>query len=274
MMPQSKILQGRPEIPPGRSMNERIRRAFSQASLHYDVLTSLHKEIGRELLAKAAEKESVGAVLDVGMGTGWLTARLKNDFPGARVVGLDAAEGMIEAARHREEDFCIVQADAGFLPFQSAAFDLIVSNLAYQWVGSLPAAFAECRRVLKEEGRLHLTMFGRETFREVFEALAKTREDGKPLALGRLPGKEDIAYALKSAGLGDVRVEEEIIRAHFPDMTAILQWVKDIGANALAKEMFVGKDWLTRAGAYYQENFRDRWGVAVTFEVIWVEAKK
>lgn len=256
-------------------IDDKIRRAFSDAAVQYDVLTGLHKEIGRELLKKAAAHEGNGPILDVGIGTGWFTARIKTYFPDSCVVGVDAADGMVEAARCRQEDFRIVQADAARLPFGDGSFDLIFSNLAYQWVGDLSRAFTECRRVLKNEGRLHVTMFGYRTLQELFEALVKTREAGKGgAAIARLADKEEITVALNKAGFRDVRLEEETIRAHFPDMMALVKWAKDIGANALMNNMFIGRDWLNKANEYYQNTFHDRWGVYATFEVIWVEARK
>lgn len=262
-------------------IDRKIRRAFSEAAGHYDVLTALHKEIGRELLAmavggspEAAGPDAVDAVLDVGMGTGWLTGRLKDCFPDACVVGLDAAGGMIETARRLAKGFTIVQADAGCLPFHGGSFDRVVSNLAYQWVGDLSGAWTACHRVLKDGGSLYATVFGHRTFQELFEALAKTRGDGHGLAIVRLAGKGEIAAALNQAGFRDMRVAEETIRAHFPDMMAMVKWIKATGANALMKDVFVGRDWLEKAGAYYDTTFRGRLGVYATFEVIWVEARK
>ncbi|MBI5415610.1 MAG: methyltransferase domain-containing protein [Candidatus Omnitrophica bacterium] len=256
-------------------IDDKIRRAFSGAALQYDVLTGLHKEIGRELLAKAAAHGGGGPILDVGTGAGWFTGRLKNHFPDARVVGIDFAAGMVDVAGMREKDCAILQADARRMPFKENTFELVASNLAYQWVDDLSEAFANCHAILKEDGKMLLTMFGYSTFRELFEALEKTREAAKGgSALPQLAGKEEVAAALDKAGFRDVRVEEETIRTHFPDMMALLQWVKDIGANALVGDTFIGRDWLTRADAYYSRTFGDRWGVGATFEVIWVEATK
>lgn len=280
-------------------VDERIRRAFSDAAMQYDVLTGLHKEIGRELLAKAAGTQSADAVLDVGMvpmplsvsevgigtmptfvldvgmGTGWLTSRLKMHFPDAQVIGLDFAAGMVEAARAEEKKFHIVQADARHFPFRENVFDMIVSNLAYQWMPDLPWAFSGCHRILKKHGKLSLTMFGHSTFAELFETLEKTRDAAKEnIALPRLAGRSQVSDALIKAGFRDVAVEAEHIKVHFADMPALVKWIKDIGANALMGDMFIGRDWLNRASAYYSRTFGDRWGVGATFEVIWVEARK
>src|SRR5262245_13370989 len=107
-------------------IDKKIRGAFSNAAMQYDVLTSLHKEIGRDLLKKAGNglkpfptKDNVipspaepERILDVGMGTGWLTNRITHYFPGSIVVGLDFAPGMIEVAGDQnDEGFKIIQAD-------------------------------------------------------------------------------------------------------------------------------------------------------------------
>lgn len=256
-------------------IDDKIRRAFSDAAVQYDVLTGLHREIGRELLAKAAAHEGSGPILDVGIGTGWFTGRLKNHFPDARVVGIDFAAGMVDMAGTREKECAILQADARQMPFKKNTFDMIASNLAYQWVGDLPEAFANCHAILKSEGKLHLTMFGYSTFRELFESLEKTRDTAKGgVALKRLADREQVSGALVKAGFRDVNVEEEHIKVHFRDMLDLVKWIKDIGANALMGDVFIGRDWLNRANAYYSRTFGDRWGVGATFEVIWVAARK
>ena len=85
---------------PIRYIDQKIRKAFSDAAVQYDVLTGLHKEIGRELIHKVKERECQ-RILDVGMGTGWLTNRLTYFFPESNVVGIDFASGMIEMAKQK-----------------------------------------------------------------------------------------------------------------------------------------------------------------------------
>ena len=40
-----------------------------------------------------------------------------------------------------------------------------------------------------------------------------------------------------------------------------MKWIKDIGANTLTNDFYMGKDLLVRANDYYNDNFRDRFGV-------------
>ena len=266
-------------------IDKKIRQAFSDAALHYDVLTSLQKEIGRDLLARLRsienglfidEGEKQINILDVGMGTGWLTKRLKNFFVDAQVYGLDFAPGMIDVAKPRPEGIKIVEANACELPFEKEYFDLVVSNLAYQWIGNLPRAFEEVFRTLKPKGYFYFTLFGGATCQELFDSLEKTSEKSfsQGLPIDRLATLEAVREALKESGFQNPRLQQERIKVRFPDMLSLVKWLKDTGANALDREFFIGKEWLTRANDHYNQTFCDHLGVFSTFEVIWVEASK
>jgi hypothetical protein len=61
---------------------------------------------------------------------------------------------------------------------------------------------------------------------------------------------------------------------NFTDMASLVKWIKDIGANALPREVFVGKQLLEKADAHYEKNFKDKFGIYATFEVIWAQAQK
>lgn len=261
-------------------LDRRIRRAFSDAALQYDVLANLHKEIGRELMGKIKPAQDCRRILDIGMGTGWLTNRLSLSFPGAQVIGLDFASGMVERAKKYSRDnegFGIVQADAGALPFKDDVFDIIISNLTYQWVADLEQAFRLCYSVLNQEGTFCFTMFGYHTFAELFAALTYAGDQHRPgngCAWPRLANREQITTALARGGFKNIKASDERIKAHFPDMMALVKWIKGIGANALPKDMFIGKELLGRADEYYNNHFRDRLGIYATLEVIWAEATK
>jgi ubiquinone/menaquinone biosynthesis C-methylase UbiE len=99
-----------------------------------------------------------GRVLDVGCGTGQLSARIKTTFPRARVCGCDFSPGMLVHAAARTQAVGWVRADAGRLPFADRCFEAIVSTEAFHWFPDQPAALAECFRVLAPGGRLLLAL--------------------------------------------------------------------------------------------------------------------
>ncbi len=254
-------------------IDKKIQKAFSSAAMQYDILTSLHKEIGRELVEKNSLRRDCQRVLDVGMGTGWLTHRLTNVFEEAKVIGIDFSLGMIAEAQKHEGSFQIVQAHAEDLPFKNNIFDIVISNLAYQWVENLEKAFRECYAVLKDEGVFCCTLFGKNTFDELFHALDAAMEN-REINVRRLISEEEVKKIIKAIGFKNVEIKSEPIQSHFPDMMTLIKWIKDIGANALSRDFFVGKDLLKRANQYYDEYFKDKLGVVVTFEIIWIEGRK
>lgn len=97
-------------------------------------------------------------VLDLGCGTGALSAEVANGVVPGAVIGLDAAPAMVRAARRKHgSDHC--RFEVGLveeLPFEAGEFDVVMSSMTFH---HLPLdlkerALAEAWRVLKPGGRL------------------------------------------------------------------------------------------------------------------------
>jgi SAM-dependent methyltransferase len=97
-------------------------------------------------------------ILSVGCGTGELEGHLSQLQH--EVVGLDLSRPMLKRARDRGLKL-VVQADSQSLPFAAGSFDVIMFMECVGYL-SLPAVFAEARRVLKRHGRLLLTSYSGE----------------------------------------------------------------------------------------------------------------
>jgi ubiquinone/menaquinone biosynthesis C-methylase UbiE len=93
-------------------------------------------------------------VLDLGCGTGLLSARIRRDLPGTRVVGCDFSYGMLRQAADHGAGSAWVQGNAMRLPFGDACFDTVVSTESFHWFPDQTAALAECFRALASGGRL------------------------------------------------------------------------------------------------------------------------
>jgi trans-aconitate 2-methyltransferase len=117
--------------------NERVRPAF-------DLL-------GRVPLDTATH------IVDLGCGTGNMTAMLKQAFPGADVLGVDGAETMLAKARTAAPDCRFEQGDfATWTP--SAAPELIYSNAALHWVTRHDILFPRLLSLLAPGGVLAVQM--------------------------------------------------------------------------------------------------------------------
>jgi len=95
-------------------------------------------------------------LLDVGCGPGTLTADLARRVAPGRVVGIDAAEGVLEEARaHAQQtsiELTLQSGDVYALAFPAASFDVVHAHQVLQHLSDPVAALREMRRVAKPGG--------------------------------------------------------------------------------------------------------------------------
>jgi arsenite methyltransferase len=121
-------------------------------SARFDALLFDHLEIHRGIRG-----------LDVGCGTGFPLIELAHlHGTSSHFTGIDIWADALERARLKRElhdltNVDIIETDVGSMPFPSAHFDLVVSNIGVNNFPDAPAALRECRRVAKTGGRLVLT---------------------------------------------------------------------------------------------------------------------
>src|SRR5205085_9274324 len=89
--------------------------------------------------------------IDLGCGEGRLTRDLTG--LGHRVAAVDAAPSMVRYARDRVPEGDYHVASAAQLPFEAAAFDLVVAFMSLQDMDDAEGAVHEARRVLEPGGR-------------------------------------------------------------------------------------------------------------------------
>jgi trans-aconitate methyltransferase len=88
-------------------------------------------------------------ILDLGCGTGELTATIAER--GARVVGLDADDAMVDRARRRFPDIEFVHGDGH--TFSLGRFDAVFSNAALHWLTRPVDVTTSVRAALRDGGR-------------------------------------------------------------------------------------------------------------------------
>jgi SAM-dependent methyltransferase len=86
-------------------------------------------------------------VLDVGAGTGALTAELL--ARGASVAAADPSPEFVAVLRERFPDLDVREAPAEALPFDAGKFDVALAQLVVAFVSDAPAAVAEMARVAR-----------------------------------------------------------------------------------------------------------------------------
>ena len=123
-------------------------------------------------------------VLDVGCGTGHLTARIAE--AGANTLGIDASESMVQRARanYPQLDFQVLNAlDMGLGP----RFDAVFSNAALHWITEPETAAAGIFNALRPGGRFVAELGGEGNIRAIIAAVHRARERVGAPAIDRLP---------------------------------------------------------------------------------------
>jgi trans-aconitate 2-methyltransferase len=173
-------------------------------------------------------------VLDLGCGTGHLTAQLA--AAGAAVLGIDSAPAMIEQARRAYPALRFEVADARDFAFQQP-FDAVFSNAALHWVRPPETVIACVRRALKPGGRFVAEFGGKGNVQAIAAALADAARAvgvAPPESPWYFPGIGEYASLLEAGGL-------EVTFALLFDRPTALEgeqgmrrWVEMFGSWALA----------------------------------------
>ena len=122
-----------------------------------------------ELLAPQAGER----VLDVGCGTGQLTAEIAR--AGAEVVGIDNSPAMIEQARGNFPGLRFEVADVTGMLYREE-FDAVFSNAVLHWVREADAAAGAIARALKPGGRFVAEFGGHGNTRALLSAVYGSME--------------------------------------------------------------------------------------------------
>lgn len=89
-------------------------------------------------------------ILDIGCGTGHLTAKIA--ISGAQVTGVDRSPEMIRRAREAYPEMRFEVADAANIPLETL-FDAVFSNATLHWIKEPGRVVSEIGRLLKPQGR-------------------------------------------------------------------------------------------------------------------------
>jgi len=253
-----------------------VRASFDRASSGYEAAAVLQAKVAGELLERLAPfKFNPQVVLDLGAGTGRMTAELKRRFRRSLVVALDIAPGMLrEARRHQHlfRRFERVCADAMRLPVADASVDVIVSNLMLQWCDPPDTAFTEIRRVLKPDGFFVFSTFGPDTLKELRSAWSEA--DGASHTynhVNHFTDMHDVGDALVRAGLSEPVLDVDRMQLTYPDALALMRDLKAIGAHNVTAGRprgLVGRARLKRMQEAY-ESFRREGRLPATYEVVY-----
>jgi SAM-dependent methyltransferase len=158
--------------------------------------------------------------LDVGCGTGALTAAIMAQAAPSAVVGIDPSPAFLTAAVVPRAAFAA--ADARSLPLPDRAFDATVSGLALNFVPDPPRAVAELTRVTTRGGTVAAYVWdyaeGMAMLRHFWDAAAHLNPSAAALDEGRrfpLCRPDALHRLWSTADLAAIRVEPVDVPTYF-----------------------------------------------------------
>jgi len=120
------------------------------------ILRGLYRRVADDLVVRVGSRPAP-TIVDLGSGPGELAIELARRLPGARVIGVDPAAAMRDAAARTAmlagvTTAAFVHGEAGAIPLPDASADLLVSTLSMHHWPDPAAALREIARVLRPGG--------------------------------------------------------------------------------------------------------------------------
>jgi len=201
----------------------------------YDDFMGRYSTVLATLFADFADVRSGMRALDVGAGTGALTAELLRR--GASVAAADPSPEFVDVLRRRFPNLEVEEAPAESLPFGADVFDVALAQLVVAFVSDAPAAVAEMARVAR---RVAVCMWGVAEV-DMFAAIDRTAEAIGASRAGE-PRRYRTAQELQDllAPLGEVESAELNVTAGYGDFEELFRQLGspsgpfELGARAFA----------------------------------------
>jgi ubiquinone/menaquinone biosynthesis C-methylase UbiE len=146
---------------------------FDVSDIAYDSFMGRYSMRLGPLFADFAGIEPGQRVLDVGAGTGALTAELLRR--GARVSAADPSPNFVAALERRLPDVDTRAAPAEQLPWEDETFDAALAQLVVTFMRDAPAGLAEMHRVVRPGGTIAVCMWDRQGM-DMLAAVSRTQE--------------------------------------------------------------------------------------------------
>jgi SAM-dependent methyltransferase len=147
-----------------------VSGVFHVGGDEYDNFMGRYSTVLAPVFADFAGVRSGMRVLDVGAGTGALTAELVAH--GAGAAAADPSPEFVAVLRRRFPGLEVEEAPAEALPWAAGVFDLALAQLVVAFMSDAPAAIAEMARVA---GRVAVCMWGVEEV-DMFAAIDRAAE--------------------------------------------------------------------------------------------------
>ena len=199
-------------------------KRYKKASAHQ---TSWGKRMVEFLPLKGTER-----ILDIGCGDGRVTQKLAFRVPNGEVLGVDASNGMIAAAKEYESDnlsFEVLEVDDFIFHEQ---FDVIFSHAALHWVRDHGILLQNVYEALRMGGYARLNFAGKGTCPTLIKVINKIMSHVSYAKYFTefvwpwyMPTAIEYQNMLSQSPFQNVEVQEEHMERLFPSTDPLIKWI-------------------------------------------------
>jgi malonyl-CoA O-methyltransferase len=254
-----------------------LAQQFSGAAHRYDVWATAQAEIATRLMQQIPAEFVPSLMIDLGCGTGLLSAQLLKRYPAASLVGVDIATGMVEHCRRHlgtNPQARFVTGDVEDSRMLVSRASLITSSCVAQWFTDLPAALRMWAQTLVPGGLMAFACLLQGSFCELETAYSEALQCSfRGL---RLPTPETIPLLFRASGLHPIVCTEDSVTAHYGSSRAALRSFQQIGAvfQGQPGHQFLGPAAVRRLISFYDRHVNGQGLAPVTHRVQYVIAEQ
>lgn len=200
------------------------------ASIYIETVAPMTQQ-GYQLIAESGFVTEGVRQLDIGCGPGNLTAGYA--AMGAKVVGIDVAEEMVELASSTYPEIEFHQSDVSKLPFGNSTFDVVTAGYVMHHLGDPTSALREFRRVLKDNGAFVFVIpiqDSQPSFGAFFHAVGEHHEL-EAMPSGPLLFETDIPVIeglVKAQGFSSCIVERQTVTCNMQSLDLLIRAGREI----------------------------------------------
>jgi len=221
---------------------QRIADSFDHGAANYETFGFLQKKAAQEfegLLPTWLKTLPEGPRLELGCGTGQVTAQVAHLLPESPFLVTDLSPEMLKQAKQNLQGFDGLTFDLqdGNQPLPPNHYSLIISALAVQWLQSPVQAIRSYGLALKPKGKLILSFLGSGSFPQ-WRAAAQALD--LPYTANPLPLGSEVKSALEALP-GTLEFKESTLDVPFPRAIDFFENFKTIGAQtSLSQSQLTG----------------------------------
>ena len=221
---------------------------FVKAKDTYRKNAVIQKKMAKKLFLETVNNfgNKFNSVFEIGCGTGFLTDEICSGLEYDNLFLNDITENFtgVVPFRFYKGDILNIEIDE--------KFDLIISNAVFQWIEDKNLLFSKLYGLLKDDGILAFTTFGKENFSQI--------KDISGFGLKY----ENLESLIEKTGFKALYFEEELETLYFTSVQKILEHIKLTGVQTSANCLWT-RSKFEAFKEEYLKHFSDNNGVELTY---------